>query len=78
MLTGYETSSQEFSDRAGNFEASKKILKVSKMSTTLKKKKLPNMPVDVDICKDATFDWVARMFGICKDLYINFNWGKNY
>jgi len=34
--------------------------------------------VDVHIRKDETFDWMNKVFGICKELYNKFNWGKNY
>ena len=29
--------------------------------------------VDVHIRKDATFEWMNRVFGICRDLYVKFN-----
>ena len=34
--------------------------------------------VDVHIRKDETFEWMNKIFGICKDIYNKFNWGKNY
>ena len=34
--------------------------------------------VDVHIRKDESFEWMNTVFGICKDLYKKFNWGKNY
>ena len=33
---------------------------------------------DVHIRKDETFEWLNKIFAICKDLYNKFNWGKNY
>ena len=34
--------------------------------------------VDVHIRKEETFQCLVKHFGVCKEIYNKFNWGKNY
>ena len=34
--------------------------------------------VDVHIRKDSNFEWLLKIQTTCKEIYIKFNWGKNY
>ena len=34
--------------------------------------------MDTHIRKDATFEWVVKIFGSCREIYNKFNWGKNH
>ena len=34
--------------------------------------------MDVHIRKDSNFEWLLKIQTTCKEIYVKFNWGKNY